>query len=1164
MEATHIFHSSLKAGSYILEQRAANTYTINTDVVSGFSGTFSYINFVQANASTFTSTTNAIGIVTGVNKYSFQILSTATAYSSSIISPFTYKAFGNFYRSIPFSTFALSSLTGIQIGSQLAVNSYPSAVPALTINDQFIVTSNKVSTIQWLYLGQDILTGDDTGILNPFGGGGSAATAGGGDSGGIYGSAWFEANLTSPPPAPVSRPSVVSATSIILPWTYPTQTTVGFTSAPLPYLSSINVDLVLNISTGNLAQPTSTINIPLISGGTSSDFINQGSISTAITAVILQSQNATPPSTYISTLGLPTYSPPIRALIVANGIFSSISSSLTANYLNVFYNNFTSGSNVTRIGFTSTFTAPGPPATFSGVGSIVASSSSLTLNLIPPTFTDTVSQTNVASITSTILSISTLASALPPRAGPQAAPGTGVGSLPSSSPLLSTVFTLPPFPTVLAVPDSILNAGAADPSLEFNSVTTNFAPGTPYNFTVGTVNSLGLSTATTSALATSTFTTPPVPLPRTPSQFSTMIRLRSDPSRFCSTIYPIYNISTSSTIKNLISTTTAWSSFNIQTPMTPLYGVANGTTPFTYANSFYDIQIDINSTITVPGTTSVRGSGLLGWNATGFPTPATSFTSTLTTLNGIALRMSTLDTYYFAPITYQGFYHSASVDFTITPAAFNTGSLVISPNPLMVNMRQYSTIGTAAGNAAEAQSGVTLQYGTGAANAPKAISSSTFYYNGSMQNPIISTIAVSFSGVSSIATGVTVYRGGSVILSTSTSSINGFFYTQPILSYTSESFKSTIILNDFYSTVGTNAYLTAGFPIRGPIPDINVFSLTEQLNLNNNAYVSTLGISTIAFNPIGSTISTVSLNVMFDPLTVSTLNNLPTTVQTISAINTFGMLTVLSTVHPSSMCPPYYTGPPKIYAHTSSIASTPATDYSGCLQLATGSFVASSTMTKFAFGNYNGTLGNTYSYQLDGIQCVGSIYTGQSGGSGYTNNASSYRFANFVWRLPINQVINSFTFTLNNMKNVVIKNIIGPQIFGTPYSAINEPPVIMNMRLDDTAYPNIDFNGLIGSTTPWLNVLRVTGSRDYSELYNSQSVSGEPNSYTTEIRTVAAQGGVETLTSTITDNITNIHVSASINGLGTLITTNQVYLYLLIGLPIRKSISFDNVTAYYS
>jgi len=1151
IESTHIYNSTLQKGSYIVEQINETTYRLNSDNSASFSGTFSYLNFVQATSSTYTSTTNAIGVITSVNLPSFQILSTPSRYSSTIIKPFTYKAFGNYYHTIPISTFTISSLNGIQVGAQLAVNPTPSNIPATSINDQFIVTNNAVSTIRWLYLGQDTLTGYDTGILNPFGGGG-----GGGGGGGIYGDAWFQSNIINPPPAPATRSTLVAAKSIILPWTYPAQTQVGFTSVPVPYLSSVNISLVCILSTGNVGNPISTLNIPLVTDGNSSNFINQYGLSTAITAIILESQNATPPSTFISTIGPPTYSPPINALIVRNGLFSTISSSLTSNYINVSYNNFTTGSNVTSILFTSTFTTPGPPANFSSISSIQVTSTNVILNLTPPTVTDTTSGTNVASITSTIIQVSTLASALPARAGPM---GSVVSTLPSSSPLLntSTLLSGSGNPATIDIPLEILNAGA-DPSLNIGSISTVLAPGTTYNFTVGTVNSLGLSTVSTSALQISTFTTAPVPLPKIPPYFSTLITFPADSSRFCQSVYSIYNISTSSSITNLISSTNDWVSNKIQSPLTPYYGLAN--TP--YGQTFYNIAIDINSTIRTPGSSFVSSIGQQGWNASAWP--AATYTSTIQTSNGIQLRLSSIDTYYFAPITYQGFYYSAAVDFTITSNAFGTGSLIPSPNPLMINMRQYPTVD---GVAAEATTGVKLSYGTGGTNIANAISSTTFYYNGRMKQPIISSFNTTFTGTPTRVTGVNVYNNGTSILSTTASTINGYFYVNPIVQFISPSFQqSTIMLNDFTSTVGPNAYNTANFPRGGPIPDNVSFSLNTPLIFLSTAYFSSLSISTILSNPVGSAISTTGINVMIDPQTVSTFNRIPSVIQTLSTIDTFGMLTVISTIHPSSLCPPYSGIAPAPYDHSVSIANTPASDYSASLQITNGSFTANSTISKYAYSDYTQTLSNTFTYSISGITPVGNLYT-----SYYTNVPSNkYRFANFAWKLPRLSTLTTINFKINNIKNAIVDTVNTFQVFGTPFTNSKDPPLIANMRLNDISNPTIDSTGSSGYSTPWTSILFNTGTNFTENLLTSQTTNGLSgvNSYDTEIKTITQQGGGALPFSTINGNGFDITIPAAVNpaSFNNVISTpaTDIYVYLLIGLPTQKAISFDNVTAYYS
>lgn len=1127
IECTHIFNPSLPAGTYICEQTSANTYRLNnaysTLTGSTLTGQFSYVEFVNSKLSTYISSANAVGLVQSLLP-SFQILSTISRYTSTIIAPFTYKVYGDYYKAMPVSTFAFSSLTGIKAGSQLAINQTPANIPATSINDQYVVTTSAVSTISWLYLGQDTLTGADTGILNPFGGGGGGGAGGGGGGNTIYNDAFFTSTLLGPAPAPSTLSSIVTAKSIILPWIYPKQLQIGNTL--VPYLSTLNVNLQVNISTGFLPpNANSTINIPIISGGSSSQYVNQAGQTSAITAIILQTVAGYSVSTYYSTFGPPIFDKPTNVLIVANNLFSAISTiSGIPNQLSVYYNNFNPSTLSSIIPFSSTFTTPGPPANFSSITAVTSTISTLSFFFTPPTYTDITDNTNTSGITSSIITISTVA---PPSR-------INVPPIATGNSLLRSTFTTTPYPGIIQFPD-LSKVGSS-----IFTVTGGLAPGATYNLTAQAVNEFNLRSVQGVVSSISTVTTLPVPLPNTPAYFSTPIVLASNTSRYCSTVYDLAG----NAISNLISTTTDWVSNKIQTPLTTRYGLNNSET---YATSQYNIGIDINTVDAgVPGASVVINNTQLGWNSSNSWAPAT-YTSTATVASGITLRVSTIDSYYNAPITYQGYYYSGSVDFTIGSAAFGQGSLVPSPNPYNINMRQSLT-GTESGP-------VSLQYGV--AGFPAAISSSSFYFNGQMAQPAIQTVSTYLTATNPFTQACGIYVTGdgtlTMAISTVVSSLGGYFSAKPILQLQSPAFSTNKVYNDFVSTVGWGTTI----PVAGPIPNSNlVFSVSQPLTILSTFYTSTLLISTLVSNCISTVVSTIPFNVLIDPQTISTLQVIPAVVPTMSTINKAGMLTVLSTISSFSLCTPFDTGAPVAYSHAVAIGGS---KYEASLQITRGAFTAS-TMN-YAYTNYANTLSNT----LDYTGVTGAILpNGPNFTQIYTNSPTSrYRFAKFVWRLPVSQTINGFNFTLNSMSNinpVYNENVF--QIFGLPNTSANDPPVVVNFRVDDgtvnsgiiDATPVYSRTTANGYSTPWINASVVTAALNGNTYgYTSQTA------FTDEI-TANGFGGTNIFNLDGNNNLTiTVYNPQQIPSS----YTNPLYVYLLVGLPTSKNITFTYASASY-
>jgi hypothetical protein len=654
------------------------------------------------------------------------------------------------------------------------------------------------------------------------------------------------------------------------------------------------------------------------------------------------------------------------------------------------------------------------------------------------------------------------------------------------------------------------------------------------------VNEFNLQSGRGVVSSISTFVTLPLPLPPTPAYLSTSIVLQSDASRYCSTVY---NLS-GNPITNLLSTTTDWVSGKITTPLTSLYGKANSAF---YDSSLYSIEVDVNTAnANTAGASVVANSTQRGWaSASAWASPA--YTSTATVGSGITLRVSTIDSYATAPNTYQGFYYSGVTDITIGAAAFGQGSLVPSPLPLDVNMRQRLLV-----SAAE-DAGPSLQYGV--AGFPAAISSSSFYFNGQMGQPAIETVSTYLKTTNSFtqASGIYVTGDGTLTMAISTvvSSLGGYFSAKPILQLESSAFSTNQVYNDFVSTVGWGTTI----PVVGPIPNSNlVFSVSQPLTIISTFYTSTLLISTLLHNCMSTVVSTIPFNVLIDPQTISTLQVIPTVVPTMSTIDKAGMLTVLSTISSFSLCPPFDTGAPVAYSHAVPIGES---KYEASLQVTKGAFTASTI--NYAYTNYANTLSNT----LDYTGLTGAILPNGPNFTQYYPNSptSRYRFAKFVWKLP-SKDITGFNFTLHSMSNinpVYNENVF--QIFGLPNTSSSDPPVVVNFRVDDntvnggiidptSVYSRTSANGY---STPWINASVVTAALNGNTYgYTSQTA------FTDEI-TANGFGGTNIFNLDANNLTITVYNPQQIPSS----YTNPLYVYLLVGLPTSKNITFTYASASY-
>jgi hypothetical protein len=267
------------------------------------------------------------------------------------------------------------------------------------------------------------------------------------------------------------------------------------------------------------------------------------------------------------------------------------------------------------------------------------------------------------------------------------------------------------------------------------------------------------------------------------------------------------------------------------------------------------------------------------------------------------------------------------------------------------------------------------------------------------------------------------------------------------------------------------------------------------------------------------------------------------------------MLTVLSTITSSSLCTPFDTGAPVVYNHAVAIG---ANDYEASLQITRGAFTASTI--NYAYTNYANTLSNTLNY----TGLTGAILPdGTSFTTFYTNLPTTrYRFAKFVWRLPAD-TITGFNFTLHSMSNIIAEynqNIF--QIFGLPKVSTADPPVIVNFRVDDgavnsgiiNATPVYNRTPANGYSTPWMNASVVTAALNgNTEGYTSQTV------FTDEITANGfGSGDIFTLNA-------NNDLKISVYNPQTIPSsyTNLPYVYLLVGLPTSKNITFTYASASY-
>ncbi|NDH07612.1 fibronectin type III domain-containing protein, partial [bacterium] len=265
-------------------------------------------------------------------------------------------------------------------------------------------------------------------------------------------------------------------------------------------------------------------------------------------------------------------------------------------------------------------------------------------------------------------------------------------------------------------------------NLSYNA--TSLYPDSPYTFSVYAENTANINGPTVSTISTTSNLSPSPVLSGT-LQF---------PSRFYSN-GTIKNISTNTSVTNLVNSTTNWGSSPF---ITPINNIATRG-----LNGGSNVNLMNLSTILTTGTVSTIGPSIL---FNGFPaqTPSAS------TQNNITLTPNTVyDTYNTSSNYNKGFFLESQNSLTI-----GSNTFVASPYNYTINVLQFSTFSGSA--------------------------SFTYQYDGSPGTPSASLSAFNLlSNTSALVSGVNIIYGTpSFSVVTTASNLGTYYYTSPLLNYT--------------------------------------------------------------------------------------------------------------------------------------------------------------------------------------------------------------------------------------------------------------------------------------------------------------------------------------------------------------------------------------------
>ena len=332
----------------------------------------------------------------------------------------------------------------------------------------------------------------------------------------IYNDSWITTNLINPPSSLIFGTPISKSSQIFIPWTYPTQTNVGFQSSWLPVINNFNTIISTNIVSINPSTIISTL---------STGYVNYHNSSNYITGIVLAKIKGT---SGIQSITFPQDGLQRSAYIYYEPSLSSIS---TSGQLTSWYGNYNVGSNVVSTIFTP-FVAPGAPSVPQKLQSTNVTSNSLSFYFSTPQFADVNDPTSVATITQYDLSFNSIP-----------IPGLRYGTeqCNAQAPTITTPFTF------VASPDS--SAGQV-----IQYAAANLFPDSTYRFYVKAKNSGGLygPQASTLGISTSYLTPATVTGPSFTSRYySGTVKRASD----------------NTTITTLVNTNTDWTSANFIVPV---------------------------------------------------------------------------------------------------------------------------------------------------------------------------------------------------------------------------------------------------------------------------------------------------------------------------------------------------------------------------------------------------------------------------------------------------------------------------------------------------------------------------------------------------------------------------------------------------------------------
>jgi len=392
----------------------------------------------------------------------------------------------------------------------------------------------------------------------------------------------------------------------------------------------------------------------------------------------------------------------------------------------------------------------------------------------------------------------------------------------------------------------------------------------------------------------------------------------------------------------------------------------------------------------------------------------------------------------------------------------------------------------------------------------------TYNYDGAPGTPIVTSLTFNFSGNSySAVSGVNVIYGNPTFSAvTVASNLGTYYYTSPLLTYTSSISGSWTPSSETTLTNITSGKSAYGFT--NPVTFSNIISTTVS-----SKYTSSLTLAVNANNPSATSaqFSATPISALVDgPSYILVYSTLPQSLPSVTNNNTAIIgFHVPSAVAGAANVPPFLSTTTSYatlpYNNSMDITSTQE------LQVSNGTFTTPSgqilSYKNYSSYYYNSVLQNTVNYS--------------------SVSSSGYRYTTFAWRITgiSPSRYNTLLFTMNTTSTITITNNLA-------YAGAN--PIQIYYRFENAASPT-PTDGSNPLSSAWINGNLQSGT-----------TTGSGNYYTPTDYTQTPTSGL--LTSATSSGQFSVFIPPLSITSGTV-----VYLYCRVGLPMSSAFSFSNITA---